>query len=202
MKAKFTGKRGKNSNNRELMLTSKRNFTINSHYENYAKARRLLHSQYSKRTRNYSPNNSIPIPRNSISSHEKSTENSLHSYESGIKSRIIRPKSIRMIIKNKKNLSVTRLIEELSEQKSKILSNIITIQKYFKGYLTRKKYKLMHNIEAKRVILNHKQFIIFLIYHQDSITIEAFNTENVIQLSKYNINTKDLCNSLNLPYDN
>ena len=203
LKLRLINKRVKCLDIPELEYSTRRDSSVHSPYKNHAKARRLISSQCSRRTKPNSLNDSTPIPRISISSHEKSTENSLNSHESVFKTRNLRllpspPK--RMILKNSKNLSVTRLVDELCDKRFAFLENVIKIQKYFKGYLIRKKYKLQHNITAKRVIFNHRLFIIFVEFFTTSITIEAFNTESIMQIAKYSLSNKDVCNMLNFPY--
>ena len=201
IKQRLVGGRIKATDISNMLHAAKRSSnSAQSPYNNHSMRRRLMLSQCAKRTKNYSPNSSTPVPRTSISSHEKSTDNSVYSHEPVFKPRSIRVASKRIIVKGMKNMNT--LVKELSDEGFDIKAKVISIQSYFRGYLCRKRHILKKNIIAKKKLINKKRYLIFLTYIEEKFIVEAFNTESVIQINKQTLKLRDVCESLNIPHTN
>ena len=206
IKLKLVSRRVKATDISDMLHAGKKNSTsIQSPYNHYNTRRRLMLSQHSKRNKRYSPNSSTPVPRTSISSHEKSTDNSIYSHEPVFQARNIRTVPKRIIVKGIKDVNafgMARLVEELSDGDLEIKAKVVFIQSFFRGYLCRKRYVLKNNIIVKKMRINKKFFIIFLTFKGENLIVEAFNTESVIQINKHTFSLRGMCESLSIPHTN
>lgn len=205
VKLRLLNKRVKATGIPEVFIRNRN--SANSPFKGNNQRRKMLFSQCSKRVRRYSPNNSTPVPRTSISSHEKSTEHSVYSQEPVFKYRNLRTISKRIVLKPEKiekpekHKSLTRLVEDLTRNTLEITEKVLKIQKCFRGWVCRKKIHLKKNIIAKKVRINQKKYLIFLVFSGDSVTIEAFNTESLLQINKQEFKRKEICDAVGIPLD-
>ena len=118
-------KQMKSINSNNLRMTISKNMFLESHSRVYNQ-RRLLSSQCTKRTKKKSPNGKTPLPRTSLSSHDRSTE--ISTYDNLIKYRTLPKPSKKIFLFTKRNKSFIKLGKEILNFQYDI-SKIVFIQK-------------------------------------------------------------------------